>query len=104
MQSAPPCDPGLQGLFRDVVSDLAGQSSLLPSGAAHDAAAVSDLCPKFILFVRCKNGVSHCPEEFACEADMHLAVDALKDLISKISAKLGGACSLDVMVVTPWKR
>lgn len=61
-----------------------------PSGATHDAAAMADLCPTAMLFVRCKNGVSHSPEEFACEADMRLAVDALKDLISKISAKLGG--------------
>ena len=92
-QAASPCDPGLQGLLSDVVSDLTGKSPSLPSGATHDAAAMADLCPTAMLFVRCKNGVSHSPEEFACEADMRLAVDALKDLISKISAKLGGAFS-----------
>jgi allantoate deiminase len=83
----------LQGLLSDVVSDLTGQSPLLPSGATHDAAAMADLCPTAMLFVRCKNGVSHSPEEFACEADMRLAVDALKDFISRISAKLSGAFS-----------
>ena len=93
VQAASPCDPGLQGLLSDVVSDLTGQSPCYHLAPRMMPLLAADLCPTAMLFVRCKNGVSHSPEEFACEADMRLAVDALKDFISRISAKLSGAFS-----------
>ena len=42
----------------------------LPSGAGHDAVALSALCPVAMLFVRCRDGVSHHPDEFASEPEI----------------------------------
>ena len=73
-QPAVLCDPALS----DVLA-RAGQGDLptLPSGATHDASAMADLCPIAMLFVRCRDGVSHRPDEFASAADMGAAVDVL---------------------------
>ena len=52
-----------------------GDAPLLPSGATHDASAMADLCDISMLFVRCKDGLSHRPEEFASAEDMGAAID-----------------------------
>jgi N-carbamoyl-L-amino-acid hydrolase len=46
----------------------------LTSGASHDANHMARLCPVGLLFVPCRDGRSHCPEEWA-EAD-HIATGA----------------------------
>jgi len=48
------------------------------SGATHDASAMADLCPMAMLFVRCRDGVSHHPDEYASPEDMGAAVEALR--------------------------
>lgn len=49
----------------------------LPSGAGHDAAVMARACPAAMLFVRCKGGVSHHPEESVETSDVAAALDAL---------------------------
>ena len=71
-QSATKCDNDLQLMLSDSLDDAAGYKFHLDSGATHDASAISDLCPISMLFVRCKNGISHNPEEEASEEDMAL--------------------------------
>ena len=41
----------------------------LPSGAGHDAAAMADLTEIGMIFIRCKDGVSHHPAESITEED-----------------------------------
>ena len=53
----------------------------LPSGAGHDAMAVAALCPVAMLFVRCKGGISHAPEEFLGPADAEIAVSVLIEFL-----------------------
>ena len=76
-QEAVLCDPGLQGRVSEALEATQGQSMSLPSGATHDASAMSDLCPVAMMFVRCRAGVSHRPDEFVSEADLEAAVTAL---------------------------
>ena len=49
---------------------------VLPSGAGHDAIAMSDICPVSMMFVRCKKGVSHHPDEFVDPDDVATAAKA----------------------------
>ena len=67
--------------MKEAVSSLQLHPIGLPSGATHDASAMADLCPMAMLFVRCRQGISHTPEEFAEEADMQVAVDSLVNFI-----------------------
>jgi allantoate deiminase len=73
-QPAVTCDPALSRRIREAAGrDLPA----LPSGATHDASAMADLCPIAMLFLRCRGGISHRPDEFASPADMGAAVDVL---------------------------
>lgn len=54
---------------------------VLVSGAGHDGLAIADFCPVSMLFVRCRGGVSHSPDEFVSRADVGAAVDALVNFL-----------------------
>ncbi|XWX03943.1 allantoate amidohydrolase [Aggregatilineales bacterium SYSU G02658] len=47
------------------------------SGAGHDAAQMARLAPMAMLFVRCKGGLSHHPNEFCAAVDAEAALRAL---------------------------
>ncbi|MEP3330072.1 M20 family metallo-hydrolase [Sedimentitalea sp.] len=76
-QPAQACDPDLTRALGEAVTARCGTVLTLPSGATHDASAMADLCPIAMLFVRCKGGVSHVPEEYASPNDLGTAVDAI---------------------------
>jgi allantoate deiminase len=53
----------------------------LPSGAGHDAAALAAICSVAMLFVRCRGGVSHHPDESVKRTDVATAIGVLADFI-----------------------
>lgn len=73
-QAAVACDPDLTASLSQAAEGLRITAPVLVSGATHDASAMADLCPITMLFVRCKDGISHSPEEHAESADMHQAI------------------------------
>ncbi len=83
-QPAQPCAAGLSDRLVKAVKAAGGEGLVLPSGATHDASAMADLCPVAMLFVRCRGGVSHRPEEYAAPRDMGQAVDVLADLVMSL--------------------
>lgn len=70
------CEPALQQRFADSVASLQGRSLSLPSGAGHDAIAIAECWPVAMLFVRCKDGVSHHPDESVTVEDVAVATQA----------------------------
>lgn len=77
-QPAQPCDAALSDRLQRAAGDAAPR---LASGATHDASAMADLCPMAMLFVRCRDGVSHHPDEHAEAADMGEAAETLARLV-----------------------
>jgi N-carbamoyl-L-amino-acid hydrolase len=59
------CDPDLRSALREGARDLGLGEADLPSGAGHDAAFMSRICPSAMVFVPCRAGKSHAPEEWA---------------------------------------
>jgi allantoate deiminase len=59
------------------VSECGYAPHTLVSGAGHDAVALSALTPVAMLFVRCKDGVSHHPAESVMTDDVAAAIDVL---------------------------
>lgn len=51
------------------------------SGAGHDAMNMGKLCPTGLLFIPCRDGLSHHPEEFASARDMEVGVRLLKQAV-----------------------
>jgi N-carbamoyl-L-amino-acid hydrolase len=59
------CDDGLRGLLK-AGADALGLSTIdIASGAGHDTAFLSQIAPAAMVFIPCKAGASHCPEEWS---------------------------------------
>lgn len=63
------CDPDLSERLAASVVACNVPPRYLPSGAGHDAAAMAELVPSAMLFVRCKAGISHHPDEYMSPDD-----------------------------------
>lgn len=85
------CDRRLVAMLEKAVSSRQGKSVLLPSGAGHDAAAMSAITPVATLFVRCKGGVSHHPDESASVKDIGVAISVMNDFIRLCGERFAGA-------------
>jgi allantoate deiminase len=73
-------------------ADAAGEPFRpMPSGAGHDTQLVAMLVPSAMVFVPCKDGVSHDPSEEARSEDAALAaevmVNAIRELVSASAAR-----------------
>jgi allantoate deiminase len=76
------CDPQLTRLLAGAIARQGLDVAKLPSGAGHDGAALSVLCPIAMLFVRCRGGVSHNPAESITRADAEQAIAAMARFIA----------------------
>jgi allantoate deiminase len=74
---AVPADPELSALLMKAVEDSGFPVHQLPSGAGHDAAQMAALTPMAMLFVRCKEGISHNPAESVKREDVGAAIEVL---------------------------
>ncbi len=59
------CHQDLRAALRQSAHDLGLGEMDLPSGAGHDAAFMSRIAPSAMVFVPCRRGKSHTPEEWA---------------------------------------
>ncbi len=71
-------DTTLRGRLTAAVRELGLPVRELVSGAGHDAALLSRICPAAMLFVRCAEGISHDPRESVSEDDVGVALDVLE--------------------------
>ena len=83
-------DDGLQEMLAKAADGLDTPYRKMVSGAGHDAAFMARLCPSAMLFVPCRDGRSHCPEEWADAADLALAAEVLANTIMELDRKREG--------------
>lgn len=85
---APPTamDPGLAGLVAAAAARLGLSAREMSSGAGHDAMAVARVMPAAMIFVPCRGGRSHCPEEYASPEDCQNGADVLREAIARAAA------------------
>jgi allantoate deiminase len=83
--AAVPCDKSLTQNFSKCITQRGLKVLKLPSGAGHDAAAISAICPVAMLFVRCKGGISHNPAESVKTAAVRVAIEVLADFIQTLA-------------------
>jgi N-carbamoyl-L-amino-acid hydrolase len=70
------------------VSDLGVEPVELVSMAGHDANQLARMVPVGMLFVRSKDGRSHCPEEESRIEDVRLGAEALLGWIKRLDRKM----------------
>jgi allantoate deiminase len=81
------CHPAIVGALKESVERVyAAPARLLPSGAGHDTMIMGQLCPAGMLFLRCKGGISHNPEESITTEDAEIGLAALIDFTRRFKA------------------
>lgn len=73
--------PAITDALAEACERVQGDALRLCSGAGHDSMLVARVCPTSMLAVRCRDGLSHHPDEFVSEADCRLALQALVDAV-----------------------
>jgi allantoate deiminase len=88
MQETPsvPCSSELSDLLKRAASRHQSEVIELASGAGHDAAVMAQITPAAMLFVQCKNGLSHHPDESANAKDIEVAFHVINDFVDLLAA------------------
>jgi allantoate deiminase len=84
-EAAAACAPWLVDQLAAAVEHAGIRPYRLPSGAGHDGLAMVHLCPIGMLFVRCKDGISHNPAELITAEDADVAVRVLIDFLRHLT-------------------
>jgi allantoate deiminase len=82
---ATPCSPKLTALLAQSVKSVQGRSLALVSGAGHDGVVMAAQAPIAMLFVRCRDGLSHHPDEYATPKDLGVALKVTVDFLKKLA-------------------
>ena len=77
------------GWLKDIIRNQCTAAGLdapeVMSGPFHDALAVSYACDYGMIFIRCKDGISHNPLEYASYEDLALGAEVLYGTVLEIS-------------------
>jgi allantoate deiminase len=82
-----PCAPWLKAQMAEAVAAEGYKVFELPSGAGHDGMAMIDIADVAMLFIRCRGGISHHPDEHVELADADAGARVLLRLIEGFRAK-----------------
>ncbi len=86
-EGAVACHAGLMDQMDAAIARQGIRPLRLPSGAGHDAMALSALCPIAMLFVRCGGGISHNPLESITAEDAEAAARVFLDFLEHFDAE-----------------
>ena len=84
-----PCAAAIQDHVERAIGNLGVKPFRLASGAGHDAQAMAHITDIGMIFVRCRDGISHNPLEHATMEDMGIAIEALIGTIANMAAEYG---------------
>lgn len=82
---AVPMDAILSQCLQNAIDESGCAPEPLVSGAGHDTMIMAKAAPSCMLFVRCRDGVSHHPDEFVAPEDIHEALGVMTRAVIKIS-------------------
>lgn len=72
-----PCAASINSRISDAIKDAGFAVHELPSGAGHDGMAITDIADIGMIFVRCRGGLSHHPDEHVELADAEIGAQVL---------------------------
>ncbi|MBB3357607.1 MULTISPECIES: allantoate amidohydrolase [unclassified Novosphingobium] len=81
-----PCDPALMEQLESALVAAGHPPRRLVSGAGHDAMNLAHLAPTAMLFIRCRDGISHNPAEHVEPADAQGALAVMLGFIDNLGA------------------
>jgi acetylornithine deacetylase/succinyl-diaminopimelate desuccinylase-like protein len=80
---ATPLDGRVAGALEEAAEASGEPYMAMHSGAAHDTMSIADRVPSAMVFVPCKDGISHSPEEDADAADAALGAEVMLNAIKR---------------------
>ena len=80
---ATPLDGRVAGALEEAAEGSGEPYMVMHSGAAHDTMSIADKVPSAMVFVPCKDGISHSPEEDADPADAALGAEVMLNAVKK---------------------
>lgn len=83
MNGAVPCDGGMVNDLVKCTEKVTGKGRVMGSGAGHDGVMMSRVMPVGMLFLRCRAGLSHHPDEFAEAGDIEAGIDVLVEFLKR---------------------
>ena len=81
------CDIGVQQAIEAACRQANTSYKFMASGAGHDAACMSKICPAGMIFIPCLDGRSHCPEEWATKEQLAVGAQTLYDAIKLLDRR-----------------
>lgn len=75
----------IQAIIEKTCEKLNVTYKRMPSGAGHDAMNMASITPSAMIFIPCKEGISHNPEEFAETDDIMQGIDVLTDVLYQMA-------------------
>jgi N-carbamoyl-L-amino-acid hydrolase len=75
------CNPQLQAVLARSATTLDLSSKFMASGAGHDMAFISQVAPAAMVFIPCKDGRSHTPEEWASAQAVTAGTEVLLEAV-----------------------
>lgn len=87
--TSPPtrCDGQIVATMEEAARSLGLNPFQLPSGAVHDGAHIAEICPVGMIFLRSKNGLSHCPQEFTSPGDIGAGARLLAETLWRLASQ-----------------
>jgi N-carbamoyl-L-amino-acid hydrolase len=82
------CSPLIQEAIEQAATDAGLNTTHLPSGAGHDGVFVARIAPMGMIFVPCRDGRSHAPEEWAEPADCANGTRVLAETLLLLDRKM----------------
>ena len=82
-----PISAAMQNVIADSATDLRIRAMRLPSRASHDAARLAPVAPVGMVFIPCKDGRSHCPEEWAETDDVVTGTEVLGRALMELDSQ-----------------
>ena len=78
----------IQSAIKEESEGLGLDCPIMMSGPFHDATVMASICDVGMIFVRCKDGISHNPAEYASYDDLALGTELLYKSALNISSKI----------------
>jgi N-carbamoyl-L-amino-acid hydrolase len=78
-------DPDLRDRLTKVAERLGLGAMPILSAAGHDARHMAPLCPSAMIFIPCRDGISHAPEEWAEPADVQAGAALLASVVKELT-------------------
>lgn len=85
---ATPSDPGLLDILEKAADGSGISHRRMASGAGHDTGWIAKVAPAAMIFVPCKDGRSHCADEWAETDDIALGTALLFEAVQEMDRRL----------------